>query len=137
MCRGAGHVVVYGNEAFRDVFGAPCVGIPAREGLLGLPADGFAVLDGVLRSGRPAARWIRMMGSEWRLTAAPRLDPGTHEMYGVAFHLRRRDDLPVVVEPPEPAMASPAARAARRAALDHRGKRWWRWGRVELPVRNP
>ena len=101
MCRGAGHLVVYGNPAFRDVFGAQCVGLPAREGLVGLPADGFAVLDRVLRGGRPAARWIRMKGFEWRLTAAPRLDPGTGEVYGVAFHLRRRDDLPVVVTRPE------------------------------------
>jgi hypothetical protein len=101
MCKGAGHLVVYGNPAFREVFGAQCVGLPAREGLLGLPAEGFAVLDGVFRAGRPAARWIRMKGVEWRLTAAPRRDPGTDDIYGVAFHLRRRDDLPVVVTPPE------------------------------------
>lgn len=106
MCEGAGHLVVYGNLAFREVFGAQCVGLPAREGLLGLPAEGFAVLDGVLRGGRPAARWIRMKGVDWRLTAAPRLDPGTTDVYGVAFHLRRRDDLPVVVTPPEPPAGS-------------------------------
>ncbi len=95
MCRGPGHLVVYGNEAFRTLFGAQCVGLPAREGLIGLPAAGFAVLDAVLRRGRPAGRWIRMGGHEWRLTAAPRRDPGTDEVYGVAFHLRERDDLPV------------------------------------------
>jgi hypothetical protein len=100
MCEGPGHLVVYGNEAFRVVFGAQCVGLPAREGLIGLPPDGFTVLDAVLRDGRPAARWITMRGLEWRLTAAPRRDPVTSEVFGVAFHLRRRDDLPVVAGPP-------------------------------------
>jgi hypothetical protein len=100
ICEGPGHLVVYGNEAFRKVFGASCVGLPAREGLLGLPGDGFTVLDAVLRDGRPAARWITMNGFEWRLTAAPRRDPATGEVDGVAFHLRRRDDLPVVAGSP-------------------------------------
>ena len=94
MCAGPGHLVVYGNRAFREVFGAHCVGLPAREGLLGVPAAGFAVLDAVLRRGRPAARWIRMGGTDWRMTAAPRRDPATSEVYGVSFHLRRRDDQP-------------------------------------------
>ncbi len=53
ICHGAGHVVVYGNEAFRSVFGGGCVGLPAREGLIGLPPAGFAVLDAVLGRGRP------------------------------------------------------------------------------------
>ena len=96
MCAGPGHVVVYGNEAFRAVFGGGCVGLPAREGLVGLPAAAFAVLDAVYRRGSPAARWISMDGREWRLTAAPRRDPASDEVYGVAFHLRERDDLPVV-----------------------------------------
>ena len=92
MCAGAGHVVVYGNEAFREVFGAQCIGLPAREGLVGLPAAGFAVLDAVLERGLPAARWIRMGGREWRLTAAPRRGLDDDVVYGVAFHLRERDD---------------------------------------------
>jgi hypothetical protein len=99
ICDGPGHVVVYGNQAFRVVFGAGCVGLPAREGLVGLPAAGFAVLDAVLGNGRAGARWIRMDGRDWRMTAAPRRDPATGEVYGVAFHLRERDDLPVVADP--------------------------------------
>lgn len=97
MCTGPGHVVVYGNQAFREVFGTHCVGLPAREGLVGLPGAGFAVLDAVLARGRPAARWLRMGGVEWRITAAPRRELGTNEVYGVSFHLRRRDE----IEPPD------------------------------------
>lgn len=93
LCAGAGHLVIYGNEAFRAVFGACCVGLPAREGLLGLPPEGFSLLDFVLLHGQPAARWVTMNDAEWRLTAAPRRDPGTGEVDGVAFHLRRRDDV--------------------------------------------
>ncbi len=37
-----------------------------------------------------------MGGRDWRMTVAPRRDPGTGEVYGVAFHLRQRDDLPLV-----------------------------------------
>ncbi len=96
MCAGAGHIVVYGNEAFQEIFGALCVGLPAREGLVGLPAAAFEVLDTAFRRERPVARWISLHGAEWRLTAAPRREPGTNTVYGVAFHLRRRDDLPVV-----------------------------------------
>jgi hypothetical protein len=91
FCHGAGLIVVHGNAAFKRVFGAGCVGLPAREGMVGLSRDGFGVMDAVLARGRPAARWVRMQGSQWRLTVAPRIDPGTGEIYGVAFHLRRRD----------------------------------------------
>ena len=45
---------------------------------------------------RPLACWITRDGEDWRLTAAPRKDPETGEVYGVAFHLRERSDLPVV-----------------------------------------
>jgi hypothetical protein len=110
MCQGAGHLVVYGNAAFREIFGAQCVGLPAREGLLGLPADAFATLDAAFRCGTPLARWIRLGGYEWRLTTAPRRDPGTDAVYGVAFHLRRRDDLPVVATPSDRRAASPPKR---------------------------
>jgi hypothetical protein len=96
MCEGGGHRIVHGNAAFREVFGAQCVGLPAREGLVGLPPGGFAVLDAVLEGGLPAACWITMGGTQWRMTVAPRRDPATGAVYGVAFHLRERDDLPVV-----------------------------------------
>jgi hypothetical protein len=97
MCTGPGHVVVYGNPAFVTEFGGEAVGLPAREGMLGLPSTAFALLDAVLRDGRPFARWVRRGGQEWRLTAMPRLDPETGEPYGVAFHLRRRADRPTVL----------------------------------------
>jgi PAS domain-containing protein len=91
-----GHVVVYGNPAFRAMFGEASVGLPARESMIDLPATAFALLDAVLESGRPLARWIRRDGHEWRLTAVPRREDGRGEVYGVAFHLRARDDLPVL-----------------------------------------
>ena len=94
FCLGPGHIVVYGNAAFMAEFGDGCVGLPAREGMLGLPSDAFAVLDAVFASGRPLARWIRRDEEDWRLTAAPRVDPETAETYGVAFHLRARSDTP-------------------------------------------
>jgi hypothetical protein len=89
--------VKYGNPAFVTTFGAHCVGLPAREGLLDLPADAFVLLDVVLARGRPFSRWIRLGEDEWRMTAVPRVDPGTQEVYGVAFHLRSRRDLGVLV----------------------------------------
>ena len=99
MAVGPGHVVVYGNPAFRSIFGEGAVGLPARESMLDLPADAFALLDTVLATGRPLARWIRRDDREWRLTAIPRREPGSDEVFGVAFHLRARDDLPVLKGP--------------------------------------
>ena len=64
--------------------------------MIGLPSTAFALFDAVLDRGRPLARWVRFDGIEWRLTATPRLDPETRDPYGVAFHLRRRSDVPVV-----------------------------------------
>jgi hypothetical protein len=93
---GHGHVVVYGNPAFRAMFGGAAVGLPAREGLLGLPAAAFGLLDSVLEQRRPLARWIDRADGPWRLTAVPRRDPETGEVYGLAFHLRARTDLPVL-----------------------------------------
>jgi hypothetical protein len=92
FCNGPGLIVIYGNAAFRDVFGAESVGLPAREGMMGISRDAFAVMDAVLARGRAAARFVRLNGAAWRLTVAPRLDPGTGEPYGVAFHLRPRDE---------------------------------------------
>jgi hypothetical protein len=96
LCLGPGHIVVQGNAAFVAEFGAGSVGLPAREGMLDLPPDAFAVLDAVFASGRPLARWIVRDGDEWRLTVAPRVDPVSGETYGVTFHLRLRSDVPVL-----------------------------------------
>ena len=98
LCSGPGNIVVYGNAAFVAAFGGQSVGLPAREGMLGLPAEAFGLLDAVLREGRPLARWITRDGRQWRLTAMPRFEFGTTEPYGVAFHLRARSDLPVLPE---------------------------------------
>ena len=99
ICRGPGHLVAYGNPAFVATFGARAVGLPARESLVDLPPVAFTLLDTVLARGKPLARWIRFGGQDWRMTVAPRMDPNG-EVYGVAFHLRARSDVPAVaVEP--------------------------------------
>jgi hypothetical protein len=92
LAHGPGHVVVHGNPAFRATFGEAAVGLPARESMLGLPPEAFELLDAVLRTGRPLARWVERYGETWRLTALPRVEPGSDEAYGVAFHLRPGDD---------------------------------------------
>ncbi len=92
MCLGPGHIVVYGNPAFMAAFGQAAVGIPAREGLLGLPSAAFDVFDSVLDQGKPLARWVGWRGQEWRLTVATRQDPETLQTYGVSIHLRARSD---------------------------------------------
>jgi hypothetical protein len=88
--------VIYGNPAFIAAFGEGAIGMPARESMLDLPSSVFALFDAVLARGRPLARWISWAGEDWRLTVAPRLDRGTGEIYGVAFHMRARSDIPVV-----------------------------------------
>jgi hypothetical protein len=94
LCHGPGHVIRYGNLAFVATFGSACLGLPAREGLVALPPNAFTLLDAVLAGGRPFARWIRVAGREWRMTAVPRVDVGTGEVYGVSFHLRLREAPP-------------------------------------------
>ena len=89
FCHGHGLIVVHGNAAFKRLFGSDCIGLPAREGMLGLSRDAFTVMDAVLDRGKPAARWVRYAGGRWRLTVAPRKDPESGETYGVAFHLSR------------------------------------------------
>jgi hypothetical protein len=96
FCVGSGHLVVHGNEAFLATFGRRCVGMPLREAAVDLPSSAFEVLDAVLSQGRPLARWIEIHGEPWRLTAAPRVDPETAEIYGVRVHLRERSDQPIV-----------------------------------------
>jgi hypothetical protein len=82
-------------------FGAGVVGMPAREVMLDLPETAFDLLDLVYERGRPLARWIRRDGRDWRLTVTPRRDAETNRVYGVAFHLRARDDVPVVDHAPD------------------------------------
>jgi hypothetical protein len=96
MCRGPGHIVVYGNPAFISIFGAGAVGMPARESLVALPSGAFVLLDAVLARGKPLARWICFGAEDWRMTVAPRMDPATGEAYGVSFHMRARSDVPIV-----------------------------------------
>jgi hypothetical protein len=103
VCHGPGLIVVYGNPAFIATFGKQAVGVPARESLLDLPRGAFALLDTVFARGKPLARWIRFDGEEWRMTAAPRADPGTGEVYGVAFHLRARSDVAESADSPDSA----------------------------------
>jgi hypothetical protein len=98
LATGAGHVVVHGNPAFQMTFGATSVGLPARESMLDLPPEAFALLDAVFTHGRPLARWIRRPDGDWRLIAIPRRDPITSEVYGVAFHLRARSDIPILAD---------------------------------------
>jgi hypothetical protein len=72
-----------------------CVGLPAREGLTRLGGEAFVVMDAVLERGRPLARWIDIGGEDWRLTVAPRIEPGTNETYGVTIYLREKTDQPM------------------------------------------
>jgi hypothetical protein len=94
ICSGRVHIVIYANPAFIEAFGAPAIGLPAREGILGLDGPAFDLLDAVYRSGRPLGRWIERDGTTWRMTGIPRRDAATSEIEGVAFNLRERDDAP-------------------------------------------
>ena len=96
VCHGPGHVVVHGNPAFVSAFGESSVGLPAREILVDLPRAAFELMDTVLDRGKPLATWLHRPDEDWRLTVAPRIDPETHETYGVSFHLRARSDVPIV-----------------------------------------
>jgi hypothetical protein len=87
MCVGRGHKIVYGNPAMISRFG-PCVGMPAREALLGLPREAFELLDAVYARSRPLARSIRFEGRRWRMTSVPRIDALDGEIYGVSFHIQ-------------------------------------------------
>ena len=84
---GTGQRIVHGNPAFVAEFGGGLVGLPAREVLVGLPARAFEVVDRVRASGRPLACWLEVHGERRRLTVAPRADPETGEVYGVAIRL--------------------------------------------------
>ena len=94
ICAGAGHVVMYANPSFIDSFGPVAVGLPAREGILGLAGPAFDLLDAVYRDARPLGRWVERDGVAWRMTAIPRRDVDTGNVEGVAFNLRERTDVP-------------------------------------------
>jgi hypothetical protein len=84
---GPGQQIMHGNPAFVAEFGKGTVGLPAREALPDLPPLVFEVADRVLASGRPLACWVDVSGRRRRLTVAPRRDPETSEIYGVAIRL--------------------------------------------------
>lgn len=85
---GAAHMIVHGNAAFVEVFGAWSIGQPAREALIGLPSEAFELMDRVYQSGKPLALRITTTWGERRLVVAVRQDPETGETYGVTTHLR-------------------------------------------------
>lgn len=93
-----GHRIVHANAAFIAEFGDPDeaapdrilpIGVPAAEALVDVPPVVLDVVDRVLASGRPLATWIEVRGTRRRLTVAPRSDPETGEVYGVALRLAR------------------------------------------------
>ena len=85
---GAGHLIVYGNPAFVETFGARSIGQPAREAMLDLPPAAFELMDLVFRGGKPLACQIDTPAGEQRLVVAARIDPETGETYGVTTHLK-------------------------------------------------
>jgi hypothetical protein len=87
---GPGQRIVHGNPAFVAEFGS-VVGFPAREVLMGVPTTLFDVVDRVLEAARPLACWLEVAGERRRLTVAPRRDPETGEIYGVAIRLAKQD----------------------------------------------
>ncbi len=84
---GPGHIVRYANPAFEAEFGAACVGMPAREAMASLPPPAFALMDRVLREGRPLAMRIEVDRRERRLVVVPRFAPEEATPYGVTTHL--------------------------------------------------
>lgn len=89
---GAGHLIVHGNPAFVEAFGAEAIGQPAREALLDLPPKAFELMDLVFRTGVPGACRVVTARGPRRLVVAPRRDPETGETYGVTTHLRSIGD---------------------------------------------
>ena len=85
---GAGHLIVHGNPAFVEAFGADAIGQPAREALLDLPPKAFELMDLVFRTGVAGACRVVTARGPRRLVVAPRQDPETGETYGVSTHLR-------------------------------------------------
>jgi len=88
---GSGHMIVHGNPAFMEAFGARSIGQPAREALVGLPSKAFELMDLVLATGKPGACRVDTRLGPRRLVVAARTDPETGEIYGVTTHLRPID----------------------------------------------
>jgi hypothetical protein len=86
---GRGHKVVHANPAFVAEFGAVPIGVPAAEALLDLPPIVLEIVERVIAEARPLAAWVTVRGARRRLTVAPRADPETGEVYGVALRLAR------------------------------------------------
>jgi hypothetical protein len=84
---GPGHRVVHANPSFVAEFGVIPIGVPAAEALVDWPPRVLEVVDRVLTERRPLATWVTIRGSRRRLTVAPRSDPETGEVYGVALRL--------------------------------------------------
>lgn len=84
---GPGHIVMYANPVFEAEFGRSCLGQPAREVMVDLPAAAFEVMDLVYRDGKPLARQIQVAGISRRIVVAPRVDAESGEVYGVVTHL--------------------------------------------------
>jgi len=83
---------VFGNAPFLDEFGRDCDGVPAAEGMLGVPRTAFRLMDRVYRNGVPGALAVTIRGRERRLVVVPRNDPETGEVYGLAVHIVPRAD---------------------------------------------
>jgi len=88
---GPGLIIVHGNAPFRAEFGEGFLGLPAVEALPDLPADAFELMKRVFEGGLPLASWIEVRGTSRRLTAAPRRDVETLDVYGIAIHLVSRE----------------------------------------------
>jgi hypothetical protein len=94
---GPGHRIVHANPAFVAEFGdggSIPVGVPASEALVDIPRLILEVAERVLASGRPLATWVVVRGTRRRLTVAPRTDPETGEVYGVALRLAAAEERP-------------------------------------------
>lgn len=88
---GPGLIIVHGNAPFKAEFGEGFLGLPAVEALPDLPAVAFDLMKLVFEKGMPLARWIEVHGTTRRLTAAPRRDVETLDVYGIAIHLVARE----------------------------------------------
>jgi hypothetical protein len=89
---GAGHMIMHGNPAFIEAFGAHAIGQPAREARIGLPPKAFELMDLVFATGKPGACQVTTAAGPRRLVVVPRRDPETGETYGVTTHLRAPTD---------------------------------------------
>ena len=85
-------MIMHGNPAFIETFGAQVVGQPAREALLGLPPKAFELMDLVFTTDKPGACRVTTAAGPRRLVVVPRRDPETGATYGVTTHLRLVDD---------------------------------------------